>query len=79
MNIWYIIFSLIALPAILLVFLPKDNAVLEEEEATTPQQLAPVSKVEPRLAPMFGRMPYHEYQPLPSYRIFYRAPQRNFF
>ncbi|HEY0307343.1 MAG TPA: hypothetical protein VGB94_04225 [Acidobacteriaceae bacterium] len=78
MDIWYIIFSLIALPAVLMVFLPKDTALLEGEEAATPQ-LAPVHKAEPKPAPMFGRMPYHEYQPMPSYRIFHRAPLRNFF
>ncbi len=79
MNIWYIIFSLIALPAVLMVFLPKDNAVLEDEEAATPQQLAPVRKDETKPSPAFGRLPFHEWQPMPSYRIFYRAPQRNFF
>jgi len=78
MNILYIIFSLIALPAVLMVLIPKDNAVLEEKEAATPQ-LSPAIKPVPMPTQVFGRMPFHEYKPMPNYRIFYRAPQHQFF
>jgi len=75
MTIWYAAFSLIALPGILTVFLPSDNTVLEDEEAA-PANLPPVRK--PVAIPQ-GRMPLHDMQPMPMYRVFFRTPAHRFF
>jgi len=82
MNTLYIIFSLIALPAVLMVLMPKDSAILEEEETATPQlspAIKPAAMPSALPAHIFGRRPLHEYKPMPNYRIFYRAPQHQFF
>jgi hypothetical protein len=79
MNAWYIVFSLIALPGILTVFLPSDDAELEEDEARVPAAVKVAAPV-PQLAAPTGYLPYHNLQhKMDTYRIFYRSPMRQFF
>ena len=79
MNAWYIVFSLIALPGILAVFLPSDDVELEDDEAIVPAAVKAVAPA-PQLAAPTGYLPYHSLQQkMDTYRIFYRAPLRQFF